>query len=169
MALVGTQYSNQILQLVLKDTHRYTLLSLLLYKAVRLTAHISHQILLADEVIYNFATFCLKASILYLYHRVIFVSRPFTWTLLVVALFVFIYSGIQGVGSFLQCTPLNSNWRPEVKRHCLHIDAAATTFAVCNVLSDFVILILPMPVLWNLKKPTKEKIQIMGMFLMGGL
>lgn len=125
--------------------------------------------LLADEALYNFATFCLKASILYLYHRIFFVSRRFTTTLCALALFILTYSTIQGVGAFLQCIPVNSNWDPKVKRFCLHIDIAATVFAVCNVVTDFIILALPMPMLWQMQKPTKKKVQIMGMFLLGGL
>ena len=48
--------------------------------------------LIAVEVIYNFAMFSIKASILYLYKRVFFVSRSFVVILWVVGIFVGCYS-----------------------------------------------------------------------------
>lgn len=127
------------------------------------------QTLLAVEVIYQAATFCIKASILYLYHRIFFVSKRFTWILLGVGIFVFLYSSIQGLGALIQCVPLNSEWDPHVKRHCFPIDVSVTIFAVCNVTTDFVILILPMPLLWGLQQPLEQKIKLMCMFSLGGL
>ncbi len=126
------------------------------------------QTLLAVEVIYQAATFFIKASILYLYHRIFFVSRRFTWTLLGVGIFVFLYSSIQGLGALIQCVPLNSEWDPYVKRHCFPIGVSVTIFAVCNVTTDFLILILPMPLLWGLQQPFEQKIKLMCMFLLGG-
>lgn len=43
--------------------------------------------IMAGEVIYNPAIFCVKASILYLYHRVFSVSKKFTKTLWAVGIF----------------------------------------------------------------------------------
>ncbi|KAK3167196.1 hypothetical protein OEA41_010322 [Lepraria neglecta] len=124
--------------------------------------------LLAVEVIYQAATFSIKASILYLYHRVFFVSHRFTKLLWAVVIFILIYSGVQGMGALIQCVPISANWDPTIKRHCLPIGAPVTIFAVCNVLTDFVILILPMPLLWGLQQPLERKIKIMGIFMLGG-
>ena len=65
--------------------------------------------------------------------------------------------------------PIYSNWTPMVKHYCINTDIGATIIAAFNVLTDFAILILPMPLLYKMQKPTKQKIQIMGMFLLGGL
>ena len=119
-------------------------------------------------MIYQAATFSIKVSILYLYHRVFFVSDRFTKLLWVVVIFILIYSGVQGMGALIQCVPISANWNPTVKRHCLPIAAPVTVFAVCNVLTDFIILILPMPLLWGLQQPLERKIKIMGIFMLGG-
>ena len=121
------------------------------------------------EVIYNMATLCIKFSILYLYYRVFFVSRRFIYILWSVAAVIFIYSGIQGIGSLIQCLPLNSMWNPHVHRKCLVVSAADTVFGIANVTTDFIILILPMPLLWGLQTPLAQKFKLMGMFLLGGL
>jgi len=120
-------------------------------------------------VTYQAATFCIKASILYLYHRVFYVSRRFTIILWVVAIFTFLYSSVQGLGALIQCVPTSAQWDPMIKRHCFPIDTSVIIFAVCNVLTDFIILILPMPLLWGLKQPLEQKLKLMAMFALGGL
>ena len=111
----------------------------------------------------------IKASILVLYHRVFFVSRRFTRMLWGVGIFVIGYSGVLGGASLIQCLPLNYIWDRSVKGYCLDIPLAATILAVFNVLTDVIILVMPMPMLWKLQMKKREKLQIMGMFLLGGL
>lgn len=111
----------------------------------------------------------IKASVLFLYHRVFFVSRNFTRGLWAVGLFVFSYSGILAVSSLLQCTPLSHIWDPNVPGKCKAIPLIGTILAVFNVLTDIVILVMPMPMLWKLHMETKEKLSIMAIFLLGGL
>ena len=65
--------------------------------------------------------------------------------------------------------PIDSNWTPGKPHYCINTALGATIIAAFNVLTDFMILILPMPLLYKLQQPTKQKLQIMGMFLLGGL
>lgn len=111
----------------------------------------------------------IKASILVLYHRVFFVSRRFTKMLWAVGIFVLGYSGVLGGASLIQCLPLKYIWDRSVKGYCLGIPLAATILAVFNFLTDIIILVMPMPMLWKMQIETKEKYQIMGIFLTGGL
>lgn len=82
-----------------------------------------------------------------LYHRVFHVSRRFTIILRVVAIYISLYSSVQGLGSLIQCVPTNAQWDPMVKRDCFPIGTSIIIFAVCSVLTDFIIPILPMPLL----------------------
>lgn len=119
---------------------------------------------------YQPALVCIKASLLYLYYRVFFVSRTFIITLWAVGIFVVCYSIPQIFCAIFQCTPIDANWDPTVKvNFCINIDVAATVLAGLNVLTDFALLILPMPLLYQLQMPTTQKYQIMGTFLLGGL
>ena len=124
--------------------------------------------IIAGEVLYNPAIFCAKASILYLYHRVFSVSPRFTKTLWAVGIFVFGYSSVQALGSTIQCFPLRADWEPVQHHWCMNLDVAGTILGACNVLTDFIILFLPIQPLWQLQRPLKEKIEIMAMFLLGG-
>ncbi|CAF9925812.1 hypothetical protein IMSHALPRED_006787 [Imshaugia aleurites] len=127
------------------------------------------KLLLSGEVIWGFAISTIKGSLLYLYYRIFFVSRKFTIALCVVGVFVVCYCLTQSFASIFQCMPVDSNWTIGVKHYCVNTDLGATIIAGLNVLTDFAILILPMPLLYQLQKPLKERIQIMGMFLLGGL
>ena len=50
----------------------------------------------------------------------------------------------------------------------MNLDVAGTILGTCNVLTDFIILALPIQPLWQLRRPLKEKIEVMSMFLLGG-
>ena len=74
-----------------------------------------------------------------------------------------IFSGI------FQCTPINAAWDPRVKGHCIYLSKVLITGAAFDIASDFVILLLPMPKLWHLQISRKQKIQLIGIFLLGGV
>lgn len=52
---------------------------------------------------------------------------------------------------------------------CFDGSASYKASGVFNVLSDFVMLILPMPVLWNLQMSLKKKLLTVGVFATGFL
>jgi len=126
------------------------------------------QSVIAAEVLHNLAIACIKLSVIRLYYRIFSaISRRFVLVLWGVASFVIGYSLANAVGAALQCLPFRSNWDPTVKHHCLGLSIAGTIFAAVNVLTDLIILILPMPPLARLRKPFKEKLEIMGIFCVG--
>ena len=112
---------------------------------------------------------CIKFSILSFYHRIFSVSRPFIITLWCVGVFIFCYSMAQTFGAIFQCVPIRAAWDPTVPRRCIRTDLGATIIAALNVVTDFVVLTLPMPLLWHLQSSRKQRYQIMGIFLLGGL
>lgn len=52
---------------------------------------------------------------------------------------------------------------------CVNIDAELVAVSVLNVVSDFLILGLPLPMLWKLHTAKKRKIELMALFLLGSL
>ena len=125
---------------------------------------------MAEEVLYNIAMFSIKASVLYLYHCIFFISRRFRRMLWAVGIFVLGYGLIRASTSLFQCTPLNYIWDPSIENgFCGTIPLIGTIMAVFNVLTDIIILVMPMPLLWKMQVETKMKLQVMGIFLLGGL
>lgn len=69
----------------------------------------------------------------------------------------------------LQCVPPASQWNTSIKGKCINFTAVVIAAGVINVVTDFMILFLPMPVLWNLKVSPARKRMIMSTFALGGL
>ncbi len=124
--------------------------------------------LLAAEILYNPAIFSTKLSILLLYKR-IFPVRPFVVILYITGAFVAAYSLTAAMVNLLQCLPINSVWNPSVKPRCVNLGLELIIVSSINVVTDFVILILPMPLVWRLHTSTAKKAQVSGLFLLGAL
>lgn len=120
------------------------------------------------EELYHPAMITVKFSILLLYHR-IFPSQKFKIVLWTVAAFVLCYTIACTFVVMLQCVPVRSDWIPSIKHRCINLDAELIAIGVLNSVTDFLILGLPIPFVWRLHKPLAHKIQLAGMFSLGGL
>ena len=124
--------------------------------------------ILAAEILYNPAIFTTKLSILLFYYR-IFPGPRFKVILWLVGAFVLAYSIAAAAVNLFQCVPVESVWNPAIKSRCVNLGADLIALSSINVVTDFLILCLPMPQLWQLHTSRARKIQISGMFLLGGL
>lgn len=79
------------------------------------------------------------------------------------------YSIAQIVMSIFQCTPVRKAWRPATPGTCLDTFVAATTPASINVVADFATVFLPMPLIWGMQMQWRRKVQLIGIFMLGGL
>ncbi|KAI9790932.1 MAG: hypothetical protein M1816_004693 [Peltula sp. TS41687] len=52
---------------------------------------------------------------------------------------------------------------------CINVLAAGVAGSVINIFTDFVILLLPMPMVWRLRLPMRQKIAVIGIFATGAL
>ncbi|KAM0796882.1 hypothetical protein BDR22DRAFT_892817 [Usnea florida] len=122
---------------------------------------------LAAECLYNATIPAIKVAILCLYNR-IFPQRQFRYTLVYVGLFVIAYSVAQFFGDIFQCVPLEALWDPTVHKKCINIAAVIISGGVINIVTDFILLTLPMPLLWNLNVSKSKKRMLSAVFLVGG-
>jgi len=123
--------------------------------------------LLSLEVTYNPSIVCIKASILILYNN-LFVNRKLKYTSLTLWIFTCCYSITQFFGELFSCYPIASNWDPTVKGHCIQLSTVVVICSILNIITDIAILALPMPFLWRLQMSWTRKIQLIGIFLLGG-
>ncbi|KAM0426331.1 hypothetical protein ACHAPT_008372 [Fusarium lateritium] len=117
---------------------------------------------------YMMALFWAKMTFLLHYYRLMSVSNMrnvYLGAIIIVAL----WGTSQGIMAFLQCVPLKAVWDPRVKAWCRpHQTALWFINGVINIVSDFAILILPLPVIWKLQNlPTSQKIILSGIFGLG--
>lgn len=151
------------------------------------TEQANDQTFISGEVTYSCTIVLAKLSVLFLYRR-LFPSKELTIYSILVAILVLGYSTALIVVSFTQCTPLYKLWRPETPGHCINTKAAYVTTgydselqslktslssltctSAMNVITDILILLLPLRFIWGLQMKTSRKLQIVGLFISGGM
>ena len=115
--------------------------------------------------------FLVKLTILLLYIRLLGIS---TKTRLA-AIALIIFSGGYAIAGFFTitfaCTPRRKIWDVTYRGgSCLNVKAMVITGASFNVLTDILVLVVPMPVVWAfLTIPKRQKIALTGIFMTGSL
>ena len=79
------------------------------------------------------------------------------------------YSTAQSLVEIFECSPIDSLWNPQVKGKCINLSAELIASSVLNVVTDFLLLVLPLPILWRLQISMERKLELIGIFLLGGL
>jgi hypothetical protein len=69
--------------------------------------------------------------------------------------------------SVFLCTPLQKAYNPALPGYCLKLAVLPYTTGVFNIISDFYILLLPLPFIWSLKMQTSRKLRLMAIFSVG--
>lgn len=67
----------------------------------------------------------------------------------------------------LQCRPLRAYWDQTVDGKCFDGQLFIIVNQVFNVVMDFVILGLPVPMIWNLQRHWRDKLALNGVFAIG--
>ncbi|KAI5840097.1 hypothetical protein DFP73DRAFT_197025 [Morchella snyderi] len=122
----------------------------------------------ANQLVYHPILALTKISILVFYYR-LSVSGAFRQTVMAliiinVALTVSIF-----FADFFQCSPINYIWDKSIEGgKCIDTKAFFISSAALNIVSDFVVLLLPIPMVWKLKINMKKKIALISLFSLGG-
>lgn len=125
--------------------------------------------MLSLQVLYVACTAAAKFSILLLYGRLFGLYNKFRVALYVVGAITFCYSLVSILVIIFQCRPVNAAWNFNIKGECVNLVLGGIIVGSVNVAVDFVILFLPMPLVWSLDVQTKWKVQLACIFLLGGL
>ncbi|OAA61813.1 hypothetical protein SPI_04672 [Niveomyces insectorum RCEF 264] len=117
-------------------------------------------------LVYNAALVLVKASIVLMYRR-IFVGR---WIQLAIVIALVILSawGVALIVSLsMLCLPIQRLWDPTVKGHCIDFVPAFFAPAVINMITDFSIFLMPLPVIRQLQLPLRQKILLSLILCLG--
>ena len=124
---------------------------------------------MAWMIVYGLSVAFAKCAILLLYVRVFTTAkRTFTTTACLVGFSVFLISLANTFGALFQCSPLAFAWNKTIPGGtCIDMVAFSRYMAIPNVVTGAVMLIMPLPVVWNLKIDTSAKIALTATFLHG--
>lgn len=71
--------------------------------------------------------------------------------------------------AFLLCRPVAYNWDKSIHRTCGFEGLAFLLQGIMNLIIDFGVIIVPMPMLWRLQMPFPNKLGLAAMFSIGVL
>lgn len=117
---------------------------------------------------YNASLSLTRFSILFQYLR-IFPNHSFRLACFIVMGVVGSFSIWTIVSGFLHCNPISDFWTESDSGYCLSFEGVWVFNSVMNIVTDLILLALPMYPLAQLQLPKLQKIGLMLMFSMGGL
>ncbi|KAF4446232.1 hypothetical protein F53441_10117 [Fusarium austroafricanum] len=131
---------------------------------------IMHQWFYASTVVYIPAAFFTKATILLLMARVFAVEprvskalRIFIWALLIAYLPILFLR-------IFDCYPIRTYWDPTVKNaHCLNQRKIFFSDLSISIVTDLLILLVPVPLTWKLSMTIAKRIKIVLLLGAGGI
>lgn len=75
------------------------------------------------------------------------------------------------LAAIFSCTPVTAFWNwgtsPTSQRHCINYDALWYVHGAVNILTDFIVLLLPVPALYTLHLPWRQKLSSGFLFAFG--
>ncbi|PGH07999.1 hypothetical protein GX51_01439 [Blastomyces parvus] len=125
------------------------------------------KLLWASVPVYNASLFCTKASICLQYHRIFPGSRIRLACYAAIA-FLTLYGLWVVIGAFLTCIPVKRFWDDTVEGNCMNRDAFWLSTAIVHIVTDIILLAMPMPILIRLNLPKRQRIALVLVFALGG-
>jgi hypothetical protein len=123
---------------------------------------------IGGAITYNFSTLFIKASILVFYLRFSF-SRYLRSTIYFMLVVIIGYSLAGGFGFLYLCSPIAMLWDFTIGGTCVDIGMWYLVCAGLNVATDFIILLLPIWILWPMKVSLSQRLAVLAVLMAGGL
>ncbi|KAJ0369980.1 hypothetical protein COL154_001786 [Colletotrichum chrysophilum] len=124
------------------------------------------QLILASGVTWLLGTIFIKFAILWMYTRIFATAQFKRWSRILMGVV-----GAYGVAFLIlfmsRCTPMSQQWAPVEGGHCRDITIDQIVSVTINIVVDIAMTALPMPALWGLQMPLRNKVAVTAMFGMG--
>ncbi|KAH7313000.1 hypothetical protein BKA65DRAFT_558216 [Rhexocercosporidium sp. MPI-PUGE-AT-0058] len=119
------------------------------------------------QITYKLSVALNKASILLLYLRIMpqRLYRIMIFSLLTIVGLFAIATTIAGI---FQCIPVDKAWNKKKPGHCYNLVEAWYSNAVFSIVTDILILMLPMHMVYKLQRDMREKLLLYAVFGLGG-
>ncbi|KAK3319879.1 hypothetical protein B0T19DRAFT_478915 [Cercophora scortea] len=130
----------------------------------------SNKVSWAIELLNVPAIILVKSSIVMFYSR-IFQAQGRVFLVVVWALLILIGLRISFFfAAIFKCVPIQNIWLVNTPGHngCSEYILDYQVSAISNAVTDFLILIVPIPFVWRMRLPLRKRIGVIGIFLLGG-
>ncbi|KAI4217662.1 MAG: hypothetical protein LQ351_000258 [Letrouitia transgressa] len=119
-------------------------------------------------VLYFCCAAAIKSSLILLYYRLFGVISWFRNVLFAAWIIVLLYWIINSFVAIFECRPVAYFWDITIPGGtCINEEAFFRWNGVANLLIDFMILLLPAPIVWQLKASIRQKALLTGLFSLG--
>lgn len=125
------------------------------------------KIFLANQFTYFVVCPVIKISIICFYRRV-FTIPTFQHVSFGLNCLIGTWGTAIFIACALQCRPLKAYWDKSINGQCFDSQLFIVVNQVFNVTMDFIILALPVPMIWNLQRSWHDKLALNGVFAVGG-
>ncbi|KAF4894348.1 hypothetical protein CGCVW01_v014048 [Colletotrichum viniferum] len=125
-----------------------------------------YQTIFANEILYPFGLATARLSLVVLYHRIfgLFKARYYLYGLMAFIMAWAIYATLPLI---LACNPVSNFWTNH--KNCIDISKLYISIAVGSIITDFILIILPMPYAAQLRMSWYKKMLLLMSFVFGGL
>ncbi|KAI9835242.1 MAG: hypothetical protein M1838_005354 [Thelocarpon superellum] len=124
------------------------------------------KILFAEEILYTLASPTVKISIVLFFYRIFPTVRFRRTCLVVIGCYLAWFIAIIVLDIF-QCKPIAYQWDKSLHGECVSPRTFFVGNGVTNVVLDFMILLLPMPMIWKLHQSRANKVALTATFALG--
>ena len=105
-----------------------------------------------------------KLSILLLYHHIFKINRRFKLAVYTMMAFSVAYCSACALVYLFSCTPEKKTWNIALPGKCIDLTVVDKVIGGFNILTDFLILVLPVPMIWGLSLTKSKKLALSAVF-----
>ncbi|KAE8334031.1 hypothetical protein BDV39DRAFT_188334 [Aspergillus sergii] len=112
-----------------------------------------------------------KLALLMLYYRLLQATHPlYVYAIYAVGFIIAGYSLALPLALIFGCSPIQKSWDITITTgSCISTAGVYLATAITNTISDVILILLPIPVVWGLRLPVIQKIGVLCMFGVGFL
>jgi hypothetical protein len=121
------------------------------------------------QIIYKILLPFTKSSILFLYLRIWSPPTPFFRASIYTTLAIILSWSVGSIiSTIFQCHPIAGFWDASIHGvKCYNTDAFWYAYGIINIITDFIVLVLPLPEIKRLHLPTPQRWGVAGIFCLG--
>ncbi|KAL9592696.1 MAG: hypothetical protein Q9179_006454, partial [Wetmoreana sp. 5 TL-2023] len=120
------------------------------------------------QLFYKSCILCTKESICFLYLRLFNVGhRRFRIAVIVSMIFIALYYIIAILITVFECTPVQKSWEKQLPGSCIDLQTFFFANAAFNVITDILVMALPIPAIAKLQITRKQRIGLGLIFFVG--
>ncbi|ESZ96957.1 hypothetical protein SBOR_2639 [Sclerotinia borealis F-4128] len=124
------------------------------------------------QILFSAALTTIRLSMLWLISRLFQTGAPklrrFTFGVMI---YMLLHSSIFIITLIFQCRPVSDYWTISLipQDNCINQKVHLLFTSICNAITDFVVVILPLQTVWKLQLPYKQRVSLCLLFAIGFL